>query len=1096
MQSKLALLLCLLCPSLPALALPDWTPMPDTLDKASLPAHLRTLGELAPGSVTTLRRGGEKSAGEWRIALPDGSRPAVIGATELVHPNGDITVSGTLAGAGALAPILLTIGADASFGLWRTPQGEFRFESWGDRGWLIDTHSAGLLSLGNYDDTLHAAPTNAPKHGVPNATGKAVAASVDVLFVYTDGFAARYPATASATRVNHLVAVANQAFANSRVDLALRAVGMDHIDYTDRNDNGTALENLRDAGAGTTIVGMDTIAARRAATGADLVTLVRPHDIEIRGSCGIAFLFTGAATEGFNVLSDGYDSWSLCDDQVYAHEVGHNLGAEHQNGANSPDAGFGTAYVVLGKFNTVMSSFGSGTPDRRLSLLNFSNPDILCGGVPCGVPNVSDNARRLRDNMAAVAAFRAPVVPGIGTAPAPLDPDSDGDGVTDSHDAFPFDADAQLDSDGDGMADNRDAFPANANESADQDGDGIGDNADPDRDGDGVANTLDALPDDAAGATDADGDRVADAVDAFPVDRREWADTDDDGVGDNVDADADGDGVNDVANATTLANVDLLAISGDRIVRLDGASGLYGGIDIVETHVPQAFGPRAGIAWDASRKRLAALVAGDVRRYERAGRTRAGTLVESYRGGPAPGLPSGLAAGFAVDADGTVYVGDSSFMTLHRFDAITGVERPGGVFGDAPFFSDAPRALAIAPGRRLWTLDRVGRLREVDLDSGMLLRTVQPRVSGGLITNPSALVIAPDGALLIAERTRNRIVRYQPDQLAVATTFVAIGSGGLDAPSGLAFGPDGHLYVANAGSDAILRYDGSSGAFIDVFSRMPPGAMPAPQAIAFAPKVLDRFPLDATRRVRPIAGGWSNLDRPGHGIDLQTIGADLVLTWYTYDTTGAPIWYLAVGPLAGGTFDAPLLQTAWDGSTATSAPVGRARLIFSAENRATFDYTVGAVTGSEPMQPVAAGTSSETQFPTAAWFAPSEPGWGLTVARQGEIAYAVAFVYDIDGVPTWAIGGGAGNVDPLQFSMTRPTGPCPACDIVNVTVPPNLSTPVTLGNLVFDLDASGNARVDLTLEGGSVDWQAADLPFIRASDSPTAPDGAPAGLLR
>lgn len=39
-----------------------------------------------------------------------------------------------------------------------------------------------------------------------------------------------------------------------------------------------------------------------------------------------------------------------------------------------------------------------------------------------------------------------------------------------------------------------------------------------------------------------------------------------------------------------------------------------------------------------------------------------------------------------------------------------------------------------------------------------------------------------------------------------------------------------------------------------------------------------------------------------------------------------------------------------------------------------------------------------------------------------------------------------------------------------------------------------HARIDLTLEGGNLDWQAADLQFIRASDNPTAPDGAPAPL--
>ena len=38
-------------------------------------------------------------------------------------------------------------------------------------------------------------------------------------------------------------------------------------------------------------------------------------------------------------------------------------------------------------------------------------------------------------------------------------------------------------------------------------------------------------------------------------------------------------------------------------------------------------------------------------------------------------MPSGLAAGFAVDPDGTVYVGETAGKSLQRFDPITGAER-------------------------------------------------------------------------------------------------------------------------------------------------------------------------------------------------------------------------------------------------------------------------------------------------------------------------------------------------------------------------------------------------------------------------------------
>ena len=86
--------------------------------------------------------------------------------------------------------------------------------------------------------------------------------------------------------------------------------------------------------------------------------------------------------------------------------------------------------------------------------------------------------------------------------PEEQEPDSDGDGVSDSEDAFPNDENETHDDDGDGVGNNSDAFPQDGNETHDDDGDGVGNNSD-----------------------------------AFPQDENETMDTDGDGVGDNSDAD-------------------------------------------------------------------------------------------------------------------------------------------------------------------------------------------------------------------------------------------------------------------------------------------------------------------------------------------------------------------------------------------------------------------------------------------------------------------------------------------------------------------------------------------------------------------------------
>lgn len=137
--------------------------------------------------------------------------------------------------------------------------------------------------------------------------------------------------------------------------------------------------------------------------------------------------------------------------------------------------------------------------------------------------------------------------------------DSDGDGVVDNQDAFPYDLLESKDSDGDGVGDNTDAFPYDSKEQYDSDGDGIGDNEDAfpnnpmenkDSDGDGVGDYADDFPYDPAASKDIDRDGYPDewnelwdptedttnlTLDVFPNDPSEWKDSDGDGVGDNSD---------------------------------------------------------------------------------------------------------------------------------------------------------------------------------------------------------------------------------------------------------------------------------------------------------------------------------------------------------------------------------------------------------------------------------------------------------------------------------------------------------------------------------------------------------------------------------
>jgi len=150
----------------------------------------------------------------------------------------------------------------------------------------------------------------------------------------------------------------------------------------------------------------------------------------------------------------------------------------------------------------------------------------------------------------------------------PLNPDTDGDGISDFDELDPGYVDTDPlnpDTDGDGLTDGEEFNTYHTDPLvADSDGDGLSDGyeiitvgTDPlvaDTDGDGVNDGADAFPLDASENSDSDGDGVGDIADEFPSDPNEWVDSDGDGVGDNADAfpddpdyslDADNDGIPD-----------------------------------------------------------------------------------------------------------------------------------------------------------------------------------------------------------------------------------------------------------------------------------------------------------------------------------------------------------------------------------------------------------------------------------------------------------------------------------------------------------------------------------------------------------------------
>ena len=90
----------------------------------------------------------------------------------------------------------------------------------------------------------------------------------------------------------------------------------------------------------------------------------------------------------------------------------------------------------------------------------------------------------------------------------------------------------------------------------------------------------------------------------------------------------------------------------------------------------------------------------------------------------------------------------------------------------------------------------------------------------------------------------------------------------------------------------------------------------------------------------------------GWGLNISHQGDTLFVTWFTYDLDGSPLWLSATAQKTGATAYAgtlyrtngpPFSATPWNPAAVTITQVGAVTLTFADGNRATFAYTVDAV---------------------------------------------------------------------------------------------------------------------------------------------------------